>query len=419
MEIVKPLLVSYSDTKGGAARAAHRVHSALLKIDIPSRMLVASKGSDDWRIEAPTGKLSRGWTMAKGVIGSISMQLQQTPNQILHSASWIPSRFDRAINCSGADLVNLHWVCGELLSIEAIGRIRKPIVWTLHDMWPFCGAEHLSLDTSDARFRVGYEAENKPIENLGIDLDKWTWRRKRRSWRKKMHIIAPSEWLADCARESLLMKNWPIHVIPNPLDTDCFKPVDKRFCRSLLGLPQNCPLIMFGAIGGARDPNKGFDLLREALSELAGRGNHADAHCVVFGQGEPREAPNVGFPIHWMGHRSDDVSLVSLYNAVDLVVVPSKQEAFGQVASEAQACGTPVVAFNTTGLRDVVDHQKTGYLAKPFSASDLMRGIEWLLDDVGRRTSVSIAARERALENWSFKEVAAKTMDVYQSAIEK
>src|SRR5660398_251756 len=119
--------------------------------------------------------------------GSATMRLQRTENPTLHSPALLPSQMRAQLNAGAADVVNLHWVCGEMLSVKDIGRITKPVVWTLHDMWAFCGPEH-----------------------GGLDIDRWTWRRKRKAWKRPFHIVTPSRWLADCARESALMHDWPV-----------------------------------------------------------------------------------------------------------------------------------------------------------------------------------------------------------------
>jgi glycosyltransferase involved in cell wall biosynthesis len=228
-----------------------------------------------------------------------------------------------------------------------------------------------------------------------------------------MQIITPSRWLAQCAKESVLMRDWPIAVIPNTLDTNVWEPIDKTLARQLLKLPLNVPLMLFGAIGGTKDKNKGFDLLLEALGHL--RGEMLGIELMIFGQLAPKNPIDLGFTTRYMGHLHDDVSLRLIYSAADVMVVPSRQEAFGQTASEAHACGTPVVAFNTTGMLDIVEHKKTGYLAKAYDPVDLAAGLQWVLNNVIRREALGQAARERALKFWSYKTVAKQYLDVYKN----
>lgn len=404
---------------GGAARATFRLHRVLENISMECRLRVAVKLSDVWTVEGPKSKVGTGVNLARNYLGSLLVRLQKSTNPVLHSVNVLPSRSASEINSDIADVVNLHWVAGETLSIEAIGRIHKPIVWTLHDMWAFCGSEHYATEVEKPRWREGYKRDNRPVGYGWLDIDRWTWNRKRRAWRSPMTIIAPSRWLADSVRQSALMRDWPVHVVPNPLDTDCYRPHDKVLCREILGLPQGVPLILFGAIGGGKDPRKGFDLLITALRQLSAEGRCADAHCVVFGQSQPRNESLIGYPMHWMGHVHDDWSLALLYSAADVVVVPSRQENLPQTGTEAQACGTPVVAFNATGLPDVVDHGATGYLAQPYIAEDLAQGIHWVLQDADRYAKLSAAARARAVSLWAPEVVAPQYVAVYKEAIDR
>ena len=120
-----------------------------------------------------------------------------------------------------------------------------------------------------------------------------------------------------------------------------------------------------------------------------------------------------------MGHEQDEVTLALLYNAADVVVLPSRQEAFGQTASEAQACGIPVVAFSYSGLLDVVAHRETGYLARAFDIEDMAEGLNWILNDTDRRGVLGRAARVRAMQLWSPEVVVQQYQAVYRSMLDR
>lgn len=409
---MKILALSHSDINGGAARAAYRIHHALRVQGVNSRMFVCSATAGDWTVEGPKSSLARGLTKVRGPMAALLIKTLKTANPVVHSPAIVPSRWSERLNASDADVVHLHWVNGEMTSVADIGAIRKPIVWTLHDMWAFCGAEHY---TEDHRWREGYTTGNRPIYEGGFDLNRWTAERKLKHWKQPMHIVAPSRWLADCAKQSVLMREWSISVVPNAIDTNVWQPVDKAVARRLLQLPLDVPLLLFGAVGGAQDPRKGFDLLKAALDHLTGQ--LPGLELVIFGQLAPKEGPEIGFPIHYTGHLHDEVSLRLLYSAADAMVVPSRQEAFGQTASESHACGTPVVAFNATGLRDIVEHQNTGYLAKAFEPLSLAEGLKWVLEDAERLTLLGQSARARAVNLWSYETVATQYKEVYQALI--
>lgn len=416
---MKTLLISHSDVSGGAARAAYRLHCALNNASHTSRILVQKKISDDLSVLSPESYLGKFKSLAQIFWGEQFVRLQRTGNPVQHTASCgfpFETHF-LAQQIKQTDVVHLHWF-RETPTISTIGRISKPIVWTLHDMWAFCGAEHYTSEHDTARWRNGYTKNNRPQSEKGFDINRLTWQRKNKNWQQPLHIITPSNWLAQCVSESALMQRWPVHVIPNVLDTNVFKPLDKKFARKALNLPQDVPLVLFGAIKGSKDPRKGFDLLQQGLANI-GETFSDTIQGLIFGQSKPTDAPDLGLPVQWMGHVHDEWTLALLYNAADVMVVPSRQENLPQTGTEAQACGCPVVAFNTTGLPDVVVHKKTGYLARPFETKDLAHGISWILEDQERRAALSDAARKRAVHLWSPSVIVPQYLDIYQQAREQ
>ena len=414
---MKVVHLNYSDSIGGAARAALRIHHAARGAGIDSSLVVNRAASADPTVIGPATVPGRLLAKSRRILADPWRSLLKGCSPGLHSPACIPSGWANRLNASATDVVHLHWINCEMMSIADIGRLTKPVVWTLHDMWAFCGAEHY---TDGVRWRDGYSATNRPPRESGFDLDRWTWQRKQRHWQRPFQIVTPSRWLADCVEQSELMGDWPVNVIPNPIDTELWRPVDKLLARQRLNLPPSAPILLFGALGGDEDPRKGFDLLRDALQQLRGRSNGLDLNgleLVVFGQLAPSHETPLGFPVRHTGYLHDDEKLRLLYSAADLVAVPSRLEAFGQTASEAHACGTPVVAFHTGGLADIVAHRQTGYLAKPFDAQDLATGIEWVLGAKATGPGLGIAARERACLLWDSPVVARQYAELYARAM--
>lgn len=408
---MKVVHLNNADTSGGAAIAAYRIHQSLLNKGLHSRMWVNNAQSGDWTVSGPDKKWKKAFAKMRRHLIAPALKTMNTKNKILHSPATLPSSWSKKINQSDLDIAHLHWVGAEMASISDIGRIKKPVVWTLHDMWAFCGAEHISWDQ---RYVEGYSRKNRPSHERGFDLNRWTFNRKLRNWKNPFQVVAVSKWLADCAKKSVLMKDWPIAVIPNCLNTQIWSPVDKLLARQLLGLPKDIPIIAFGTYGANSEYHKGLDLLAEALQHLRDKNKHMQ--LAIFGQSKPKVPPDFGFVTNFMGHLYDDLSLRLFYSAVDVLVVPSRKEAFGQTASESMSCATPVVAFGATGLLDIVDHKINGYLAKPFESEDLANGIDYVLNAPNYNNLCS-NARTKVVKEFDDAIVAMKYEELYNNIL--
>ncbi len=405
--------LSESDLLGGAACAAYRIHRALRAEGVDSRMKVMRALSGDPTVRGATTKVEKLVHLGRSELEPLLMRLMKTANSVQHSAAVLPSRWPVRIARSDADLVHLHWMGSMMLSVSDIARIRRPLIWTLHDMWAFCGAEHYATDD---RWKTGYNTGNRPVGDTWLDLNGWTWKRKRRHWTRPIQIVTPSRWLADCVRQSALMGDWPVEVIPNALDIEVWCPIDSATARHLLQLPPTAPLLLFGAYDGVVDPRKGFDLLAEALACL--RGCLPSLQLLVFGQAEPEHASDLGFPVHYCGRLHDDLSLRVLYSAADAMLIPSRQDNLPNTGLEALACGTPVIAFDTGGLPDIVTHEQTGWLARPFDPESLAEGIRWVLANAERHARLREQARAEAVRRFDYPVVAGRYLALYERVIE-
>lgn len=407
-------IVSNTDKEGGADRAARRLHLCLEADDrMLSKMYVNKATSGDPSVIVPGGKVSRLMKEMKPRLGRLIDPLQTNKEQGKLSVSLIPSRWASYLNKTDSDIIHLHWPMNEMMSVKDISRIRKPILWTLHDMWAFSGSEHY---TTEHRYIEGYSRNNRSKDETGLDLNRWTWKRKMRHWKQPFHILAPSRWMAQCAKESKLMQGWPVHVIPNPIDTSFWKPEDQRLSRSLINLPQEKKLILFGSFGGTKDKRKGFDLLQKALSSL--EIDSCKLALVVLGpRGENENVISAKYETHYLGHFHDDLSIKIAYNAVDLIIMPSRQDNLPNMAIEGMSCGVPVAGFNVCGVPDIIDHRVNGWLAAPFEASDLAKGIEWILNDEVVQEKLSKKAREKALNSYSYSTVSEQFFSLYNNIL--
>lgn len=413
------LHVANSDTNGGAARAMMRIHRAVKNAGADSHVLVARKESDDPDVEqlAPDGSPSRLYARARLRLGkALSRYRHGRGAHVINSHALAPTFVARRIAAEAPDIVHLHWVHDEMMSVADIAAIGAPIVWTLHDMWAFSGSEHTPY--SNRPFE-GYRADNRPAGEHGPDLARMVWNAKRRLWAgKRFQLAAPSTWLAERARASVLMRDQPVTVAPNPLDTNVFKPTDRAAARARFGLPAEGFVTLFGAERAVSDPNKGFDLLAAALARFAETPAAEGAVAAVFGHDAVNPA-RLALPVINVGFVAEEAALAALYAAADCVVMPSRLEAFGQAASEALACGTPAVAFDASGPRDIIDHRENGYLACAYDVSDLAAGVGWVADACagGRRDALGTAARAKAERAFSEPVVAETYLGVYARAL--
>ena len=415
---LKIMHISTYDSNGGAGRAAYRIHQAQVQCGLNSRMRVIKSGTDDDCVNAKSVPIIKRITLKIHEHWLSHIQKRwSTNNPVWHDFGQLGAGLVDELNACDAGVLNLHFI-SEMLSVKDIGRLKKPFVWTLHDMWAFCGGEHYAPDHSTARFIQGYLNDNRPKDESGPDLNRKTWKMKCRAWaRQNFTIICPSQWLADCAKQSVLFRDANIYVVPNPLNTDTiWLPIPQDAARVALNLPPKKKLILMGADGGLVNPIKGGDLLHDAIIYFVARQSH-DVELMIFGQGKPKGENTWPCPVHWMGEIRDDRLLALTYSAADLMVVPSRQEAFGQVALEAQACGTPVVAFDIGGLPDILAHCKTGWLAKAYNTEELAEGISWVLADHNRLSSLSRAARKRAVELFSPNVVSQQYAQIYEQIL--
>ncbi|MFM6027150.1 MAG: glycosyltransferase family 4 protein, partial [Dolichospermum sp.] len=380
----KPLLISTSDIGGGAARATYRLHQGLQSINVDSQMLVQNKQSDDCTVVSSISKLNRGIGKLTPTIDSLPLQLYPQRDRSTYSVQWLPDNLAAQVAQLNPDIINLHWINAGYMQIETLAKFKKPIIWTLHDMWAFTGGCHYNKDCTNYTESCG--ACPQLYSNKEKDLSNWVWRRKAKAWKDlNLTIVTPSHWLADYARKSSLFQNLRIEVIANGLDAQVYKPIDQKIARNLLNLPLDRKLVLFGAIKSTSDRRKGFHLLEPALRKLSEDKNHKnDVELVIFGASPPSEVPNLGLPIHYLGRLNDDIALALLYSAVDVFIAPSVQDNLPNTVMESLACGTPCIAFDIGGMSDMIEHQQNGYLAKHFDIDDLVRGITWVLEDEER-----------------------------------
>ena len=410
---MKILHLNTHDINGGAARAAYRLHRALLAESIDSKMLVQKKTSDDDTVIAPTSKFEKGVNLLRPTLDNLPLQQYKSRTQSLFSPAWLPfSQIPKKIAQINPDIVHLHWIAGAMMSVKDIAKIDKPIVWSLHDMWAFTGGEHYDEEQQHYLEKCG---NSKVLNsNKGKDLSRKGWERKRRVYAQieDMAIIGLSDWMCQTAKSSSLLKNKNHIQLPNPMDTTAFAPFNKIEARRLFNLPIDKKLILFGAIDATSDPRKGFNYLFEALNKTS----LENTELVIFGSSQPTTLLSFKQPVNYLGQLHDDVSLRVLYSAADVMVVPSLQENLSNAIMESLACSTPVVAFDIGGNSDMVENKKNGYLAQPFDTEDLANGIAWVLNAANYQ-QLCDNARDKVLTHFDSQIVAKRYIALYKEIL--
>ena len=387
---MKILLINFSDSKGGAAVAAVRLVTALNEYGVYARLGVPHKETDSpYVFKLPQKKHSLPVKLFRKFVSFTKMLLNpvtkrislplrfSTANRILHTTNFHSDTDINWINNSDFDIVNLHWISSVVCNRD-IARIKKPIVWTMHDSWPCCGAEHHpDVVEGDTRWKQGYYRHNKPATTKGIDLCRKVWEQKKKYLgSKKIMFVAPSRWEHDVLKSSALFGHCDCETVPNIMDHSVFYPKDRMAARTLLGVPSDKTVIGFGAAFDINNPKsmKGSYYLINALQKLK---NPEKYFLVVFGPADESFTSRITIPFFASGYISNSFILSAIYSLCDVIINPSLIENLPTICIEAACCGVPVVAFNVGGTEDAVSDRKTGYLCKPYSTEELAEGIEW------------------------------------------
>jgi glycosyltransferase involved in cell wall biosynthesis len=404
------LVVSTHQKLGGAARAAYRTFSGIRNHYPSARYLSLTRADSDPSLIGLLDKSLRGAVAQRfAALDRIPLRAYPERQPVAFSPSFVSNPLRTPLSRFRPKLVNLHWIAQGLMRIEELGQLRCPIVWTLHDIWPFSGGCHHAGDCEGFKNMCGrcpYLGRQK--EN---DLSQALMRRKTATYRQlNLTVVTPSRWLAGIAKESSLFANRRIEIIPNGLDTQIFKPIDRAAARQYLNLEPGRPTLLFGT-QWLDDPFKGGDLLIQALHLLKGRFT-----LLVFGHGLLPLQNTSDLSIRHLGNLTDETALALIYSAADVFVHPSRKDNLPNTVAEALACGTPCVAFATQGLHDMINHRVNGWLARPFDPADLAEGISWLAHHPNPEI-LRQAARKKALTEYCISQTAAQYAALFAELI--
>lgn len=413
---MKVLFVNTYDELGGATKATRRILRAVHSTGVQAELLVQWKSGDNEHvIEIPNVSGGRYANKVIRRLDKLPKTLASSPSDEYWSTGALLDFTSRFINQYQPDILHLNWVGDGFLALKALQRFQMPVIWTLQDFWPITGGCHYPRACN----RYQHACGNCPLlgSKQNNDISRIFLQAKSNIWKGTIsHICTPSAWAAQMVRESTIFKDITASVIPNPIDTDQFYPIDKVQARAELQLDQSRKWIVFGAVY-LNDSRKGFDLLFEALMALNEQ-SAQEIGILIFGEGELfREHIAQKFHTVLLGY-IDSIELLRLaYSAADVAVFPSRYETWGQVVVEALACGTLVVAFNNSGPGEIVLHRQTGYLVQPFDPVELAEGIMWVLRLDGEVYQQMVEHSVKQIQGFALEPVGMAYKSIYHSLL--
>ncbi len=418
--VMRVLIVNTSEMTGGAAIAANRLKSALNNNGVKAKMLVGDKVTDDITVVGLGHRLLRRWRFLYER-WCIFCHLHFSRNHLFEiDTAQCGSDITRLPEFKEADVIHLHWINQGMLSLRTIRRILesgKPVVWTMHDIWPATGICHCTLTCR----RFEHQCSNcrlLPGGGSRHDLSARVWRRKKNIL-SRYHIafVACSKWLAGEARKSTLLREQKVFSVPNTIDTHVFCSKDRTESRTLLGLPEGKKFILFVS-QRVTNELKGMKFLVDACHTLAKEHPEMldNTAVLVLGGHSDEMAGAFDFPVYTLDYTSDVRRLVAIYNAADVFVLPSLSENLPNTIMEAMACGVPCVGFNVGGIPEEIDHRHNGYVAKYRDEADLAKGMYWVLYETDYE-ELSLNAQRKVAQCYSQNAVAMKYIDIYNQAM--
>jgi glycosyltransferase involved in cell wall biosynthesis len=421
LKVIKVIHLSTSDFDGGAAIAALRVVKAQQSLTVlNSKLFVRSeKSEEEFVFSRNTNLLDRFFTNSRKLFDELSIRLLSVQSRGRFTFPFWGEDISKNILVKNSDIINLHWINGGFLSLKSLERLvglKKPIVWTLHDMWAITGGCHHAADCE----KFALSCSNCPSLRIRgqKDISNLVFNRKQLLFNySNFSIISCSNWLSTKVISSKLFGNKKTYTIPNPLDTSKFKPLSKYKAREKLNLPKEKQLILVGAMN-INNVWKGFEYLINAVNLMhQSNPDLVNVELVVFGKSNKNILNKIPFHVHQLGKLKNEDEIIYAYNSADIYVAPSLQDNLPNTVMEAMGCGVPVVAFNVGGIPDMIDHNINGILATPRSSEELANGIKRLLTDDNLRKTFSINARDKVVKNFDEKIVAEKYLEVYKTLI--
>lgn len=416
---MRVLIVNTSEITGGAAVAANRLMEALNNNGIKAKMLVRDKLTDDITV----AELKQSWRLRWNFLWErfvIYCKLHFKKDNLFQiDIANAGTDITKTREFQEADVIHLNWINQGMLSLKGIRKIlesNKPVVWTMHDLWPASSICHYARSCHNYEKQCG----NCPLLPGGgskSDLSASVWKKKKQMLeRYSILFVACSKWLANKAKKSGLLVGQKVMDIPNTIDTRVFGKEDREQARIYANLPGDKRLILFVS-QRVTDKRKGMDYFIAALNKMTeAHPEIKDNTAVAILGGHSEELANkLSLPAYPLGYVDDAKKIASIYNSVDMFVLPSLEDNLPNTIMEAMACGVPCVGFNTGGIPEMIDHQKNGYVAEYKSVEDLSNGMYWVM--CADHASLSREAIKKVNSCYSQYAVAMKYIEAYNQAM--
>jgi glycosyltransferase involved in cell wall biosynthesis len=409
---VRVLIVNTSERTGGAAVAANRLMMALNNNGVKAKMLVRDKESDSLTVVGlPKSPMLNWHFLWERLVIFFHCRFSRKHLFEIDLAN-SGSDITKLREFQEADVIHLHWINQGMLSLSGIRKILKsgkPVVWTMHDIWPATAICHLTLNCRNFTTHC-HNCRLLPGKGSSSDLSTSVWRKKEKMLEdSSIYFVTCSHWLEQEAKASALLRGQKIVSIPNPIDTHIYRSGDKQTARKNLGLPEDKRLILFVS-QRVTNKNKGMDYLIDACRQME------DYELVILGGHAEEVVDQLPLKAHPLGYVNDERRIVEIYQAVDVFVLPSLSENLPNTIMEAMACGVPCVGFKVGGIPEEIDHKRNGYVAEYRDSDDLARGIRWILSEADYNQLSQEAVRKVA-HSYSQQSVAISYLDVYHQAM--
>lgn len=410
------LILNTYHKSGGAAIAARRLHEAL-SLAGADALLFTSEGvrhADGRFVEHSRWQRTRSrWLFYAGKLW-LTMFKVSKPYRFAYSEWGLG--IHGGLKRYRPDVVHLHWINDYFLSTKQIQRLLKqsiPLVWTFHDMWPFTGGCHYSVDcTRYLQGCGGCFMLQKPSDH---DASKVLWQQKKTFFsRWQGTAVGCSNWIAELAVSSGMMKPETVKCIPNPLDTQRFRPQNKTPLREARGIDANAFVLFFGAMS-LKDRRKGFHLLQASLEHLKKTRPDLNPLLVVVGKAEPQLPTLLPYKVHYGGMVTKEEDMAEWYALSDAMALSSMQDNLPNTVMESMASGVPVVAYAVGGIPEMIQHGVTGMLVTAFDTKAYAEAIAKLMDM--DRSTAGKQARDWVTDHYSYSTIAASYMKVYETTI--